>query len=128
MQMIKLRKPEDPTAPLVFRVAKAIADSLFNLVQWCMVLSILEYARGKTDSVIVDCVSWVLKGALFFYIYALLISKVEIDIIPSDRRTKFWHIVADTTPNFLITMGLYILAQIVIDGFVRAIASLQPVG
>lgn len=125
MRFIRLRKPEDPGAPATFELAKSLAEGLFKIVGWCMVVSVLQYTASQTDSVVVSAASVVMNVALLVYITGFITWKIEFDIIPKEKRSKSWHTIVDLAGNIVISLALYLLALKIIGEFVSAIVSLQ---
>lgn len=128
MKFIRLRQPEDPGAPAAFERAKSLAEGLFKIVGWCMVVSVLRYAASKTDSIIVSAASVAMSVVLFVYITGFIVWKIEFNIVPKEMRSKPWHTIADLAGNVTISLALYVLAYIVIEEFVSAIASFEAAG
>lgn len=125
MRFIKLRKPEDPVAPLMWDTARSATEAIFKVASWCMLLAVVKFFDSKSDDPVISIVDSVLEVVLFFYIYMFIAAKIEFDIIPAERRTKTWHLITDLGLNVIVAYALFVSAQMLVLRFVSAIASLQ---
>lgn len=91
-------------------------------------VAVIQYAASKSDNLIVEAASIVMKVALLIYISGFIIWRVELDIISKEKRSKGWHSAIDMGGNIAVSLGLWWLALLVIGQFVSAITAVQAQG
>jgi hypothetical protein len=127
MKFIRLRTPESPSERAKFAYWKPIVEAVFRVASWCVLLAGLLYFSKKSGSDYLLAAYGVLFALLCIYVFSWFLSTIELDVIPKNKRTRFWHWVIDAAVNGLLTYGMYWGLQKVIVKSVEAVAAAQGI-
>jgi hypothetical protein len=120
-----LRKPEDPQADRLYDIWKGLAEFIFRLATWSLTLIAVHVFAIKSKDSYLNGVYVVLQLAFFVYVMAVILYKIELDVIPLEKRNTWWKSSLDKLVNVLLAFALWGGYSVAMKKIVAAITSLQ---
>jgi hypothetical protein len=120
-----LRKPEEPQADFLYDTWKKLAEFVFRLTTWALTLIAIHVFAVKSNDVYLIVFYIILRTIFFIYIIAVILYKLELDIIPLEKRNTWWKWRLDKFVNLLLAFALWYGYSVVMEKIVAAITALQ---
>jgi len=120
-----LRKPEDPHADLLYDIWKRLAEFIFRLATWSLTLIAVHVFAIKSKDSYLEGVYVILQLAFLLYIMAVILYKIELDVIPLAKQNTWWKSTLDKLVNVLLSFALWGAYTVAMNKIVAAITALQ---
>jgi len=108
----------------MYDLMKAVCEATFKVVTWSILIATITYFSKKSGDTVLAVTATGLQILLIIYIYTA-INRVELNLVPRERRDKRWKVVIDASINALVTVGLVSLTNRLMGHFVNTVAELQ---
>jgi hypothetical protein len=122
---IKLRPAEEPNAKTALSRIVSFAEGSFKLATWCVLTATVKFFADKSGDLSLLIAAGILNMVLLLYIYGLILFTVELDIIPKEKRIRWWHHVVDLGVNVAITFLVWSGSNIFVARLIEAISKLK---
>ncbi len=102
------------------RQFEALADEIFQVIRWVLVVGFASYLSRAHDIVILHVIYWVLAALRFGYIASRFLLRPEIAFLGNPQGR--WARLAQSALNFGLCVGVFAMTLYAVSALTQAIA------